>query len=664
MSELAIKMGAPRGAYPERPQVQFGWLDRAANRVDGGFRHLRRTLYSGHGEFVRAVNAYGPWAAQLSDVEIRETASALGAELRRRQFPSDLVAKCFSLTREAAGRTLGQRHFDVQLIAGRVILRGMVAEMDTGEGKTLTATLAAAAAALAGYPVHVITVNDYLADRDARWMAPVYSLLGLRVGTIVHGLTPEERRDAYAADVAYCTNKELAFDYLKDRIVLGNESARARLQVERLYQARPRMSQMLLRGLIFGIVDEADSVLIDEARTPLIISGAKEAGVGDREIYRVALSLASEMQAGRDYAIEGQERSMRLLPSALSRLEEVADSLGGIWARRSWREDLVRQALVAQHLFLNGKQYLVHDGKVQIVDEYSGRVMADRSWEFGLHQMIEVKEGCQVTGRNEPLARISYQKFFRRYLWLAGMTGTAAEVRSELWSVYRLATMRIPTNRPSRRRHESGQVYSSQQEKWQAVLSRVLEVHNSGRPVLVGTRSVEDSETVSRLLRERGLEHSLLNARQDAQEAEIVSQAGGRKRITVATNMAARGTDIKLGEGVAELGGLHVIATELHDARRIDRQLFGRCARQGDPGSCEAITSLEDEIVRVYARTLVRRFGGAAVQGAWRGSAKARGWLMREAQRSAERLHLRSRRDLLKFEEQLESKLAFSGSSE
>jgi preprotein translocase subunit SecA len=664
MSELTLKTGAPRGAYPERLQPPSGWLDNTANRVASPLLHWRRTFWLRHGRFVAAVASGGAWAAGLKDNQIPAAAAELGTELRRRNFPDELVARCFSLTREVAARTLGQRHFDAQLVGGRVLLHGMVAEMETGEGKTLTATLAAAAAALAGFPVHVVTVNDYLATRDAEWMGPIYRALGLRVAAVVHGLGPEQRKHAYSADITYCTNKELVFDYLRDRVTLGNETVRAKLQMERLYEQRPRLRQLLLRGLLFAIVDEADSVLIDEARTPLIISGPSNTDSAQRELYQAALSLAAGMVEGRDFVLDERERSVRLLPPGIARLEHMARSLGGVWARRSWREELLQQALVAQHLFVNDKDYLVQQGKVQIIDEYTGRVMADRSWEHGLHQMIEVKEGCEVTRRTDPLARISYQRFFRRYVWLAGMTGTAREVAGELWSVYRLATLRIPTNRPKRRKLYPEQVYATQEEKWAAVVRRIEEIHAQGRPVLVGTRSVQASDTLSRLLRERSLEHALLNARQDAEEAAIVAQAGGKGRITVATNMAGRGTDIQLGEGVAALGGLHVIATELHEARRIDRQLFGRCARQGDPGSCEAIVSLEDELAQVYSTSILKRVpfaGGRHGSGA---SGRIAALQLRMAQRAAERLHRRIRSDLLKYDERLDSTLAFSGRSE
>jgi preprotein translocase subunit SecA len=323
----------------------------------------------------------------------------------------------------------------------------------------------------------------------------------------------------------------------------------------------------------------------------------------------------------------------------------------------------VRQAIAAQHLFQEGKQYLIRDGKIQIIDEYTGRVMADRSWERGLHQMIEVKEGCEMTRQIEPLARISYQRFFRRYVRLAGMTGTAREVSGELWSVYRLATARVPTNRPSRRSRLPDRIFATEDEKWRAVVDRIQAVHREGRPVLVGTRSVRASEHLSLLLGSRGLEHQLLNARQDADEARIIADAGRQRRITVATNMAGRGTDIRLAPHVAGRGGLHVIATELHEARRIDRQLFGRCGRQGDPGSCEAILSLEDELAEHFSGRLVRRLMGTGSVGR-RPGARTRALGLKMAQRSAERLHRRMRRDLLRTDEHLATALAFSGRSE
>lgn len=668
MSSAVVEIGIPQGAYPERVDPRVGWLDQLAARAARGVVGYLRVRSSRWAQLVERVAVEGRALDGLSGEEILARAEGLRRELRRDGFREDLVARSFALVREVSGRAIDQRHFDVQLVGGRVLLNGMVAEMETGEGKTLTATLAASTSALAGVPVHVVTVNDYLAARDAEWMGPIYRGLGLTVGVVTHGTDAAARRAAYACDVTYCSNKEVAFDYLRDRIVLGRGPSRVQLQLERLYGSGARVHKLLLRGLYYAIVDEADSVLVDEARTPLIISDSLSANRGraaEQRMYRTALQLAGQLELGRDFAIDGPERRVRLAATGELRLAELAQPLGGLWAGRQQREELVRQALAARHLFERDKQYLVRDGKVQIIDEYTGRAMPDRSWEHGLHQLVEVKEGCDLTTRKDTRARISYQRFFRRYLKLAGMTGTAREVAGELWSVYRLGVVSVPTNRPLHRHGYPDRLYGTAEAKWRAVVERVAAIHRSGRPVLVGTRSVEASEHLSRLLTAAGLPYQVLNARQDREEAAVIAQAGERGRITVATNMAGRGTDIRLGPGVAELGGLHVIATERHDAGRIDRQLFGRCGRQGDPGSYEAMVSLEDDLVNVYAGPVARFLRGLA--GRWRGGAVPRrlGTLvLRSAQRRAERLHSRARRMLLKLDEQLDSLLAFSGRSE
>src|SRR5262245_42747450 len=358
-SDMKVKIGSSHGtswgAYPERLETQPSWFDRAGQRLVSPFLRLAKTHSLQQRSFVRAVASHAKWAGNLTEGKIREEAAELGLQLREHGFTNPLVARCFSLIRESAERTLGKRHFDVQLIGGRLMLSGMIAEMETGEGKTLAATLPAATAALAGVPVHVITVNDYLTDRDAHWMGPIYRMLGLTVGTIVHGLEPAQRRAAYNANVTYCTNKEVAFDYLKDRIVLGHNSDRARLQVERLYEKKPRLDRLLLRGLHYGIVDEADSVLVDEARTPLIISGAASSESSERATCQTALGLASEMTRDRDFVIDGSDRSIRLLDHGLDYLERESAKLRGVWGRRHWREQLVKQALSAQHLYSDGK---------------------------------------------------------------------------------------------------------------------------------------------------------------------------------------------------------------------------------------------------------------------------------------------------------------------
>jgi preprotein translocase subunit SecA len=640
--------------YPERAEAREGRLERlmtAARYFTGGASTARNRL----ARIVAATHAAAAGLEALADAQLTERASGLRARLRRTGFRDlALAAECFALVREAASRTIGQRHFDVQLIGGWAMLNGMLAEMDTGEGKTITATLTAATAALAGRAVHLVTVNDYLAERDSEWMRPVYEALGISVGCVKQGMDPESRRAAYRSDVTYCSNKEIAFDYLRDRMVLGGKPRAIAMKMGALAGAGAGQ-RLLLRGLQFAIVDEADSVLVDEARTPLILSTeAKQ--TQEETLHAQALALARQLGED-DYVI--RDNGVEITDAGLDRLEELCEAMSGVWRGPRRREQLVRQALSALHVFQRDKHYLVRDDKVVIIDENTGRLMPDRSWEQGLHQLIELKEGCEVTGRRETLARISYQRFFRRYVHLAGMTGTASEVASELWAVYRLRVSRIPTNKPARRARHPDRIYGRTDLKWRAVVERIRELRAAGRPVLVGTRSVGASEALARHLEEAQIPFRLLNARQDREEAEIIARAGDPGCVTVATNMAGRGTDIKLAPGIAEAGGLHVITTELNDSARIDRQLFGRCARQGDPGSCEAILAIEEDLVASFlplAAARLRHLGavpnalGQSVFGA--------------AQWRAERAHSRARRDLLDLDDYLGDVLAFSGDGE
>jgi preprotein translocase subunit SecA len=658
-----LRPGVAIGRYPQRPDVRDTLLDRMAARTIGAFRQLVGSRGGGLQKFVAEVEKRAEGLDKLSDGELRMRINVLRRKLYSEGLKDDFVAECFGLVREVATRKLHMRHYDVQLFGGRVMLEGMVAEMETGEGKTMTATLPAVTAALAGIPVHVVTVNDFLVNRDARWMGPIYKAFGLKVGTITEGMDLEERRAAYACDVTYCTNKQLTFDYLKDRLLLGQENRPLHLQIEALYRDRPRTSRLLLRGLCFAIVDEADSVLIDEARTPLIISNKGDTSQ-EEGAYREAIEVARKLASPLDFTMRARDKYVEITDFGKAKIARMTKSYGSVWSGAKRREDLVRQALSALHLYQADKHYLIKDGKVQIIDEYTGRAMADRSWERGLHQMIETKEGQAISGRQETLARISYQRFFRRYLRLAGMTGTAREVTGELWSVYRLNVVRVPTNRPLQRTRFADRVFTTADEKWRAVIQRIREMHDQGRPVLVGTRSVQASEHLSRLLKANLMNHQVLNARQDQEEAQIVSQAGHKGRITVATNMAGRGTDIRLAPGVAELGGLHVLATERHEASRIDRQLFGRGGRQGDPGSYEVVTSLEDELVVDYygdkPRDIARKV--------FRGRFPLPGWavvpVVRWAQEAAELHHSSIRRDLLKLDDNLGDMLAFTGRTE
>jgi len=662
-SSAVLRPGIALGLYPQREDLRDGWLDRTAASLIGFIRQRAYGRRPGHQNFLDLVNTEARRLDGLSDREIKALVPDLRRQLYSEGLREELVTRVFAIVRELADRRLGMRPFDVQLLGGRVMLEGKVAEMETGEGKTLTATLPACAAALAGIPVHIVTVNDFLVMRDAAWMGPLYKSLGLSVGTITEGMSMDARRQAYACDITYCTNKQLVFDYLKDRLMLGQESRRLHLQVESLHAEYPRVRRLLLRGLCYVIVDEADSVLVDEARTPLIISDVADTSQ-EEQIYSEAISMARQLVSGVEFSIRPRVREIDLTGRGKTRTAELAQDYGGVWMGARRREELIRRALTAIYLFHPDKHYLVRDGKVQIVDEYTGRVMPDRSWERGLHQMIEAKEGCHISGQQETLARISYQRFFRRYLRLAGMTGTAREVARELWSVYRLPVVTIPTNRPVRRQRLPDRVYVSSDAKWASIVRIVRNLRNQGRPVLVGTRSVAASEHLSEMLSGSGVPHQVLNARQDQEEAEIIARAGERGRITVATNMAGRGTDIRLAPGVADLGGLFVLATERHDARRIDRQLFGRGGRQGDPGSFQIIVSLEDELPReVYGERICRlwsRFGGREKPVPYFIGTP----LVTLAQRFAERQHARTRRDLLRVDDHLSDLLAFTGRPE
>jgi len=663
MSKPLVSPRIARGFYPERrtsPETKF---DAAVISLAGNVARPLLTRYWRFAGIVPRVSKLGGRVSGLSDAALREETETLRSVVQSRGLCFDTAARAFALVREVAARKLGLRHFDVQLIGGFVLLNGMVAEMETGEGKTLTATLPACAAALAGIPVHIITVNDYLARRDGEAMKPVYQALGLSVGIVTHDMSLEDRRAAYQCDVTYCTNKDVVFDYLKDRILMRQRPGHIQMRLERLSRKDSRLEQLLLRGLPFAIVDEADSVLIDEARTPLIISGPASNSC-EKEGYRQALAAAGQLQPGEHYILNTPKRTIELTDQGKEQLRELMLPLGGIWVGKYRREDMVRQALMARHLFIRDQHYIVRDDKVQIVDEYTGRVMADRSWEQGLHQSIECKEGCELTNQNETLARISYQRFFRRYHHLAGMTGTAREVAGELWSVYRLRVVPIPTNKPSARHAKPFRLYQTAHEKWRAIVDRIDRINRQGRPVLVGTRSVAASEQLSALLTEASLPHRVLNARQDKEEADIIAEAGQKGRITVATNMAGRGTDIILTQDTREAGGLHVLATEFHDSKRIDRQLFGRCGRQGDPGSYEAIASLEDSLFAGFAAEpaglLARRLVDS---GTWLGRFAESG-LVVLAQSAAQRKHSQVRRELLKLDDSMESAMAFSGFGE
>jgi preprotein translocase subunit SecA len=635
-SSLAITTGAMRpglvtGHYPERGDSEHSWLVRSGKALQGVLGRLNSNRQGSLSKVAAAINLQGETLTALDRQQLDSLRINLRRQFRRCGLSHPLCVQSFALIRELSGRTLQQRHYDSQLMGGWTMLQGQLAEMETGEGKTLAATLAAATAALAGIPVHVITVNEYLVERDAKMLEPLYRALGLTVGYVTQEMETEQRRAAYACDITYCTNKQVAFDYLRDRLLLGNDRSPLRLQLESAYVGHQRMEQFLLRGLCFAIVDEADSVLIDEAQTPLILTRNAE-NSAENVVYRLALHLAQKLILGRDFAIDPQQRSVQLSLTGQQTLAALKLTMAGPLQNSRRREELVCQALHALHLLHRDRDYLVKDKKIVLIDSNTGRTMPDRSWERGLHQLVEAKESCPLTAAREHLGRLTYQRFFRRYLRLGGMTGTAREVRSELWSVYGLRVQRIPLHRPSQCRELPARIYAQAEEKWSAVLSSVTEIRAQGRPVLIGTGSVGDSELLSGKLTAANIPHRVLNARQDKEEAEVVAAAGRAQQVTVATNMAGRGTDIPLATGIAERGGLHVIATCRNDARRIDRQLFGRCARQGDPGSHQSILAFQD------------------------GS--------RKTQLAMERRHREARRALLQHDQQTGRMLAFSGHME
>ncbi|MGD8834201.1 MAG: prepilin peptidase [Desulfobacteraceae bacterium] len=660
---IAMRPGPIAGCYPERGDRKEGWLDQALCALQGPLMRLTMDRRTGLRKVAAKIGRLGEPLGGLDDGRLANQLVDLRRRFRRRGLSDVLCMQAFALIREVAWRTLGLRHYDAQLMGGWVMLQGRLAEMDTGEGKTLTATLAAATAALAGIPVHVLTVNEYLVKRDAAAMGPLYRALGLSVGHVAQGMTQQECRAGYACDITYCTNKQVAFDYLRDRLLLGNDRNHLRLGLESAYGDHCRRERFLLRGLCFAIIDEADSVLIDEARTPLILTRKIDSSA-EHAIYRQALKLAQGLKKGRDFVIDPTGHSVQLNLSGQQRLAKCRRTAGNLWQNTRRREELVVKALHALHLLHKDRDYLVADHKVLIIDAGTGRTMPDRSWERGLHQLVEAKEGCPLTDAREQLGRLTYQRFFRRYVRLGGMTGTAREVGPELWSVYGLRVQRIAPHRPSRRRELPTRIYTGARGKWGALTTSVRRLQATGQPVLIGTGSVAESESLSRHLTAAGIVHRVLNARQDEAEAEIVAAAGQKGHVTVATNMAGRGTDIPLADGVAELGGLHVIATCRNEARRIDRQLFGRCARQGDPGSYQVLLSLEDELVRLYCPPALVAFMRRLAGKGGRIPLKPGLCIIRRAQRKIERRHRMARRALLQHDHQTGRLLAFSGNME
>jgi len=548
-----------------------------------GQDRLIRSLFK---QFVEPVNALEESVASLSDEELRSRTESFRNRLQKGETLDDILVDVFAVVREAARRVLGMRHFDVQIMGGVVLHQGKIAEMQTGEGKTLVATLPAYLNALTGKGVHIITVNDYLARRDRYWMGPVYEFLGLAVGLIQHDTPTVERRKSYAADITYGTNNEYGFDYLRDNMAWKKED-------------------IVQRQLHYAIVDEVDSILVDEARTPLIISGPAE---DSTEIYYKVDRVARRLVRSEDFDLEEKTRSVWLTDTGIAKVESLlhVDNLYE-GSGKNTTEHLVRQSLRARHLYKNDVDYVVKSGEVIIVDEFTGRLMHGRRYSEGLHQAIEAKENLQVANENQTLASITYQNYFRMYDKVSGMTGTAKTEETEFVYTYGMPVVVIPPNKPLHRTSHPDSVYRNEKDKFKAVVEEIDTMHREGRPVLVGTVSIEKSEHLSRLLSGRGIGHQVLNAKNHEKEAEIIKNAGQNGAVTISTNMAGRGTDIVLGPGVAGLGGLHVVGTERHESRRIDNQLRGRAGRQGDPGSSRFSLSLEDSLLRIFGS---ERVGG------------------------------------------------------
>lgn len=605
-------------------------------------------------QLLPKIAALEPGLETLEDQQLRKESLSLRFRAKSGEPLSGLLVEAFALVREAARRTIGMRHFDVQMLGGIAMFHRSIVEMQTGEGKTLTATLPLYLYALAGKGCHLATVNDYLARRDAEWMGPVYEALGLTVGVVETQMSPPQRRKAYACDVTYGTAKEFGFDFLRDRLLLRRtDQGQVDLLGGMLGQSGAGADEKpVQREPYLAIVDEADCTLIDDARTPLIISAAAtEAQRQAVACYQWSAQVAGQFVEQQDYEYDHEKKSVELTAEGRQKVRKIQkpEALDGVGLVNIY--EYVERAVKVARDYARDRQYVVSGGEVVIVDEFTGRLAEGRKWRSGIHQAVEAKEKVEVTVPTGQAARITIQDFFLRYRHLAGMTGTAADSAWELGRIYRCRVIVVPTNRPMRREGLPTLVFGDAEAKWKAVVEETRQLVSQGRPVLIGTRSIDKSEHLSRLLASEGIEHQVLNAHHLAAEAEIVARAGQAGRVTVSTNMAGRGTDIKLGDGVAELGGLHVICTEMHDAARIDRQLVGRCGRQGDPGTHRQYLALDDELLgvglgpkkgREYALLGQRRAGpfGRFER------------LFRRAQQKVQRRHFGDRRALMYFEKQ------------
>ncbi len=661
MSEFTSRQPILTGIRNEKRWLDSNRFDLFMSRLNELLRKAANALLRRNSRMVKAIVARSEQLELLDEASLQAALVACRSQLRLQGLTQKTVIEAFAIIREVSGRVLGMRHHHTQILASLSLLRGGIAEMATGEGKTLAATLAAATAGLAGIPVHVVTVNDYLAERDAEEMRELYEALSLKLGIITHEKELGERREAYACHICYCSNKELTFDFLKDRLVLEQHQGTRLLQAALLTGNSSWSEKLLLRGLHFAIVDEADSVFIDEARTPLIISGEEKFGAREEQLLSQAMMIAERFESPKHFT-QDESSTVHLTSAGYALLVESCQDLHGLWKSNFYREPLVKQALSALHVYHLDRDYIIdEEDAVQIVDPYTGRVMPGRSWGQGLQQMIEIKEKIPLTKPRETNAEISYQNFFRKYHYLSGMTGTGKEVASELLDVYRLRSETVPLLKKSRRIKKYREVYISEALKWDRIAELTKELKAQGQAILIGTSSVASSEAISQTLRKHNIEHRVLNARQDQEEAEIIAMAGESGAVTVATSMAGRGTDIKLTTDTRAAGGLHVIITELQDAARVDRQLEGRSARQGDPGYVSKILSLEDVLIKKMANQLIKKMLTLARKKQLN-LPHSLGYLIQiYCQKKLARSHYRQRKQLIKLDTHRQRTLAFTG---
>ena len=605
--------------------------------------------------YVPQITALEENLKALPDFDLKKTSLSLRYRARSGEPLDRLLVEAFALVREAGRRRMNMRHFDVQLLAGAAVHFNSIVEMQTGEGKTLTATLPLYLAALEGKGAHLTTVNDYLAQRDADWMRPLYETLGMKVGCIQSQMQQADRAKQYACDITYGTANEMGFDFLRDRLLKRRISEGQRDLFGAMLGKGGGGNEAPVQGdLNFMLVDEADSILIDEARTPLIISALPgEDEKLEAEAYKWAAKMASEFVEEEHFEYEHKEKTVELTLRGRRKVRELPKPAAMDRVPLSSIYEHVERAIkVAREMILD-RQYVVRDGEIVIVDEFTGRLGEGRKWRAGIHQAVEAKEGVEITFATNQAARITVQDFFLRYNRLAGMTGTASTSAGELHKIYSCRVLSVPTNRPPIRQKLQTLVFGTAEDKWRAIIEDLVEQHALGRPVLVGTRSIDKSELLANLLTERGIEHAVLNARHVAKEAEIVAAAGQVGKVTVATNMAGRGTDVRLGPGVHELGGLHVICSELHEAQRIDRQLIGRCGRQGDPGTYRQFLALDDEILEAaYGPKKAEKLKQRGIELAGSGPISGFESLIYKAQRKVERRHFRDRKVLLYHEKE------------